>query len=213
MSSLNEIERKLDPFPIYKEMRENSPVFFDPDNFTWNIFCYDDVQRALSDYSVFSSQYMQNRNLSTSQPFAASMISTDPPRHRQLRSLVTQAFTPKAVEQLAPRIQSIVAEYLDKLLDTDRMEIVADLAYPLPVTVIAEMMGIPVEDREKFKHWSDRIVTFADTFEQGGEFAWDNTVMEMVAYFMEMIQQRKLQPQADLISGLLQANIDGEYLE
>ncbi len=213
MSSLNEIERKLDPFPIYKEMRENSPVFFDPDNFTWNIFCFDDVQRALSDYSVFSSQYMQNRNLSTSQPFAASMISTDPPRHRQLRSLVTQAFTPKAVEQLAPRIQSIVAEYLDKLLDTDRMEIVADLAYPLPVTVIAEMMGIPVEDREKFKHWSDRIVTFADTFEQGGEFTWDNTVMEMVAYFMEMIQQRKLQPQADLISGLLQANIGGEYLE
>jgi cytochrome P450 len=213
MTTLHEIERDLDPFPMYKEMRENNPVFYDPDRFNWNIYCYDDVQRGLSDYSIFSSQYQRDRNLSTTEPFAASMISTDPPRHRQLRSLVTQVFTPKAVDQLAPRIQAIVAEYLDKMKDQDHMEVVADLAYPLPVTVIAEMMGIPVEDREKFKHWSDRIVSFADTFEQGGEFAWDNTVMEMVAYFLEMIQQRKLKPQSDLISGLLQANIDGQYLD
>ena len=107
MNPLIDIERNLDPFPIYQQMRGEAPAYYDPDRGTWNIFRYEDVHRVLSDYSTFSSVFMRNSDgkVSSGEPFAASMISTDPPRHNQLRALVTQAFTPRAVEALGPRIR------------------------------------------------------------------------------------------------------------
>ncbi|MGE5137886.1 MAG: cytochrome P450 [Rudaea sp.] len=210
------IERQLDPFPYYRQMRESSPVYFDRERWSWNVFKYDDVQEVLSVWKNFSSQFggsQQNAD-DPSYPFAASMISSDPPRHRKLRNLVTQAFTPRAVEALAPRIQSLVDSYLDRIMKQGRMDVIADLGYPLPVTVIAEMLGIPSEDREQFKRWSDSVVAignFGDNMDLG-EFSHNTAVMQMSGYFMQMIQKRKLAPGEDLISGLLAANIDGERL-
>ena len=107
--------------------------------------------RVLSDYETFSSQFGQGGGEDAGQPFAASMISTDPPRHRQLRALVTQAFTPRAVEALAPRIAAIVDELLDQVMAQGKMDVIEDFGYPLPVIVIAEMLGVPPEDRAQFK--------------------------------------------------------------
>jgi cytochrome P450 family 109 len=90
------------------------------------------------------------------------MISSDPPRHRKLRLLVTQAFTPRAVEALAPRIQEIVDEYLQPVREVGRMDAIRDLGCPLPVIVIAEMLGIPAEDRLRLKSWSDEVVQMAN---------------------------------------------------
>jgi cytochrome P450 len=213
VSLLSAIERELNPFPIYRKIREEQPVYHDPERDNWNIFRYKDVLWVLSDYETFSSRFTGGQG-GEDEPFSASMIATDPPKHRQLRNLVSQAFTPRAVNALEPRIKEIVKEHLDKVADAGEIDAIQDLGYPLPVIVIAEMLGIPPEDRAKFKEWSDNIVAMADL---GGEvdyseFIGNQSIMDMSAYFMGMIEHRRENPGDDLISGLLQANIDGETL-
>jgi len=210
---LFDIERTLNPFGVYEEMRRSHPVYRDPLRRNWNVFCYEEVQRVLSDTSIFSSRFSGDYAGDVDAPFAASIISTDPPRHRQLRSLVTQAFTPRAVDALAPRISAIVEELLDGAASRGRMDAIGDLGYPLPVIVIAEMLGIPSQDREKFKRWSDFTVQTANF---GTEIEYErfmgSEMMEMGMYFLNMIEQRRQEPGDDLITGLLNASVDGEQL-
>src|SRR2546421_11202423 len=131
-------EDALNPFPRYRLMRESQPVFYQPQHQFWQVFRYDDVQRVLSDYASFSSVFGGSQG---QDPLSASLISMDPPRHRQLRNLVTQAFTPRSVAQLVGRITAIVNELLDAVAargqtgNTGHMDIIDDLAYPLPVIV------------------------------------------------------------------------------
>ncbi len=190
----------LNPFPWYRQMRQTDPVRFNPSYYSWQVFRYADVQRVLTDWNTFSSQFGGN----SGDPLSASLITLDPPRHRQLRNLVTQAFTPRAVAQLAGRVESIVEELLAPTLSTGRLDVISDLAYPLPVIVIAELLGIPSQDRERFKHWSDAIV--------GADSPVYNPQREMSQYFMEMIAKRRQEPQGDLISDLIKAEIDGQHL-
>ena len=136
----------------YRQMRETQPVFRDPNWGGWHIFRYADVARVLSDHATFSSdesRYAPVEQRDTS-PITSSILRMDPPRHRQLRNLVSQAFTPRMVAQLEPRISAITNELLDHVVAAGEMDVVRDLAYPLPVTVIAELLGIPAELREDF---------------------------------------------------------------
>lgn len=181
-------------------MRESAPVFLDPRRHHWSVFGYNDVQRVLSEHSTFSSQYT-----GSDEPLDASIITIDPPRHRQLRSLVTLAFTPRTIARLESRITAIVNELLDKVTPRGEMDVIEDLSYPLPVTVIAELLGIPLEDRERFKHWSDQLVGAAP---DDGK----NPQTEMGNYFKWVIEQRRKEPKDDLISALLAAQIDGKHL-
>ncbi len=203
---------ELNPFPWYQFMRQSDPVSFASNHNNWNVFCYDDVRRVLSDYECFSSNMHQGHD--PNYPISASLISTDPPRHRQLRTLVTQAFTPRAVEELAPRIREICEELLQKGIRDGEMDVVQDFSYPLPVIVIAELLGIPAKDRDQFKRWSDAVVTGVHEMEQdpSGELTPTNPQKEMAHYFMEMIERRKREPSADLITGLLNASEDGQTL-
>src|SRR5438270_170777 len=137
-------DEALNPFPRYRIMRKEHPVYFNPQYRFWQVFGYDDVQRVLSDYASFSSNFSGGQD---HDPLSASLISMDPPRHRQLRNLVTQAFTPRSVAQLSDRITTIVNTLLDEVAARGRMDIIDDLSYPLPIIVIAEMLGIPQEDR------------------------------------------------------------------
>src|SRR5690242_14525238 len=195
-------DEALNPFPRYRMMREKHPVFFQPEYRFWQVFSYDDVERVLSDYASFSSGFGGDQGRD---PLSASLISMDPPRHRQLRNLVTQAFTPRSVAQLSERITTIVNTLMDQVADKGEMDIIDDLAYPLPVIVIAEMLGIPREDRARFKVWSDAVVGMGNS---GG----GNPQVEMGMYFLDMIQQRTQERQNDLISALLDAQIDGQHL-
>lgn len=193
----------LNPFPWYRTMRESSPVYVDPARYTVNVFRYRDVQHVLTDHEVFSSQMIRGDY----HPLSVSMINTDPPRHRQLRSLVTQAFTPRTIARLAPRITTIVHELLDQVATKGKMDVIDDLAYPLPVIVIAELLGVPVRDRERFKRWSDSVAG------EGGDEGNDLTSQqEMREYFLTLFEQRKYDPQDDLITALLAAQADGEQL-
>jgi cytochrome P450 len=203
-------EHQLDPFPHYERMRETAPVFYDEPSGSWHVFRYDDVQRALSEYATFSSHMGGDDASGTGQLFATSLIATDPPRHRQLRSLVTQAFTPKAVDALAPRIAVLTNELLEGIATRGSADLIKELAYPLPVIVISELMGIPAEDRERFKHWSDVIVSQTRTGSASEDHSATNT--EMTEYFLALIDQRRSLPGKDLISILLAAEIDGQKL-
>ncbi|HEX9116267.1 MAG TPA: cytochrome P450 [Anaerolineae bacterium] len=207
--SVSGIERELNPFPWYQAMRQQAPVYYDRERWTWNVFGYDDVQRTLSEYATFSSQFHGSGGGDGSQPFAASLIGTDPPRHRQLRSLVTQAFTPRAVDALAPRIAAIVDELLDRGAAPGRLDAIRDFGDPLPVIVIAELLGIPAADRGRFKTWSDAVVSMSETESAGG---YEGAVREMSAYFLALMEERRSKPAEDLISGLLAAEIDGQHL-
>jgi cytochrome P450 len=118
---------------------------------------------------------------------------------------VTQAFTPRTVAQLAPRITTIVQELLDQVESKGEMDVVDDLAYPLPVIVIAELLGIPPADRERFRRWSNAVVSTSGSMGRAPEGG-------MYEYFLAMLEQRRQEPRDDLISALLTAQIDGEQL-
>jgi cytochrome P450 len=200
------VERELDPFPWYARMRASEPVAFDGRWDAYSVFRYADVQRVLSEYTTFSSARGGPGAGEAQHPLNASLINMDPPRHRQLRGLVSQAFTPRAVAALEPRIAQIVDELLAAVAPAGRMDVVEDLAYPLPVIVIAELLGIPPADRARFKAWSDAVVT-GQAGAQRGELQ-----REMAMYFMQTIERRRHDPGSDLISALLAAEVDGQKL-
>ena len=203
----------------YRQMRETQPVYFDPNWRAWHVFRYADVSRVLSEYTTFSSdenQYAPAEYRDDS-PIGSSILRMDPPRHRQLRNLVSQAFTPRMVAQLEPRIQEITNELLDQVAAKGQMDVIKDLSYPLPVTVIAELLGIPVELREDFKRWSDALVAGGGeemTEEERQAFIQEITqeIGGMFNYFTQVLNERRAHPQSDLVSALLAAEVDGERL-
>src|SRR2546421_2411328 len=190
----------LNPFPWYRLMRAQAPVFFEPDRQLWHAFRYADVQRVLSEHADFSSQFAGGDDTALS----SSLIATDPPRHRQLRALVSQAFTPRAVDDLAPRIAAITDALLDQVAGSGRMDVVQDLAYPLPVIVIAELLGVPADERDELKTWSDAITS---TTGEG-----PRAQQAMASYFAKLIEERRRRPRQDLVSALMAAKMEGGHL-
>lgn len=205
------------PYPMYQMVRQNQPVLFLEPMKLWLVFGYDDVRTVLSDHARFSSQYgqmqMQGASASDQARLGQGLITTDPPRHTQLRSLINRAFTPRAVAALEPRITAIADELLGKVAGTGAIDLIQDFAYPLPVIVIAELLGVPAEDRDRFKHWSDEVVASADAIFGASDTAETRQAnTEMYTYFRNIIAQRRTEPRDDLISALLAAEIEGERL-
>ncbi|MCY0870445.1 MAG: cytochrome P450, partial [Firmicutes bacterium] len=212
MSMMFPPELQLNPYPMYARMRSEDPVSHNAGLNLWSVFRYDDVRTVLSDHAHFSSQFGGQPRDPDGQ--RGNLITSDPPRHTQLRSLVNRAFTPRAVQALAPRIEAIAQELLCAVVARDAAEIdlVKDFSYPLPVIVIAEMLGIPASDREQFKHWSDEIVESADQIVGGGTSSSGAAHEQMAQYFHEVIGHRRAHPSDDLISGLIAAEVENEHL-
>ncbi|MCM3262078.1 cytochrome P450 [Paenibacillus lautus] len=189
------------PLEWFRQMRTESPVTAIDGGGAWNVFKYEDVKAVFTNYEVFSSQ----GSSSSDDPIESSVLRQDPPKHRQLRKLVSHAFTPRMIESLAPKIQEITTSLLDEAEKKGKMDIVADLASSLPITVIAEMLGVSMEYRERFKAWSDALVgDNADAYYQ--------CQREMSEYFSEIAEDRRRHPQDDLITKLVEARIDNEHL-
>jgi cytochrome P450 len=213
---------RYDPHPLFRRLREKDPVHYSEAFQGWIVTRYDDVQAILrdstwaADRSLIENERMAERINSDSiqnQVLARTMLTVDPPDHTRLRTLVSKAFTPRAVERMKPRIQSITDHLLDELEGTDEMDVIRDLAYPLPVIVIAEMLGVPPEDRDRFKKWSDEMVmTLGLTEDEEKNKIADQAVVELIEYFREVIQQRRAEPRDDLISGLIAAHEGGDAL-
>ncbi len=199
----------------FRQMRATTPVHFSEQKDTWELFCYDDILDMLSEPEMFSSDFRQEDY--QNQRFGQTMISSDPPLHSQLRGLVARDFTPRAVAQLTPRITAIAHELLDQVAHAGSMDVVKDFADPLPVIVIAEMLGIPAEERARFKAWSDTLLS--GSFEErrrarrmGVHDAAQVTADEMADYFEQKIAERRRRPEHDLISKLIDAQLDGRRL-
>ena len=204
-------ENRSDPYPIYDFIRDRDPVHHAPDG-SWVLTRYDHCAALLRD-----PRFSTSPALLTSGPDAAAMgpirqvgsslmMFLDPPDHTRLRSLVSQAFTPRMVEALRPRIQVLVDELLDAVVETGEMDVLADLAYPLPTVVICELLGVPATDREKFKGWSADASRMLDGYLD--QAAMDKGLvagMYLFQYFTDLVDERRRQPRDDLLSAMLAA--------
>ena len=218
-------EFRADPYSVFAQIREQEPILrqagFDGKTPIWFVTRHGDVAAVLLDDERFvrdprnalSEEEVEERT--TSFPLALEaienhMLNRDGDDHRRLRRLVTKAFTPKMVEQLRPRIQAIADELLDAVESRREMDLSAGYAFPLPITVIAELLGVPNEDQDRFKEWSDAIITpvmddeaLERFFGQMGAF---------VTYLTELFAARRAEPKQDLVSALLAARDEKDAL-
>jgi cytochrome P450 len=207
-----------DPYPTYRQLRAEDPVHHSPLGF-WVLTRYDDVVAALRDPRLAKeaiAAFVAARFGAPVPIMGFSMLDRDPPDHTRLRSLVSKAFTPRVVEGLRPRIQQIVDGLLARAREQGAMDLIEEFAYPLPVNVICEMLGVPVEDHERFKGWSldiarglDSILLPPDSEVPKRSVASRTALAD---YFRELIAKRRAKPRADLLSGLIAAEEAGDKL-
>jgi cytochrome P450 len=212
------VEQRFSPFEFYSLMRKNNPVVFDERNGQWGLYCYSDIEKILKDPIKFSSkfgpfqvpqEYQENLN-------RPSLLNTDPPYHRKLRSIVDTLFVPIEIAKLEPRIENIANELIDNIIkkDSTTMDLITDFAYPLPATVIAELLGVPSEDRDTFRQWADNIVSLEITSDSDIDSIRkaNKIVTDMDIYFNKLIEKKKKMPTNDLISHIIKAKVDGHSL-
>lgn len=202
---------RRNPFPIYERLRQECPVFYDAGAQAWLLSDYDSVRRALTDQESFSSAVTAGPTL------GKWLIFLDPPRHTRLRALILRAFTPRAIAALEPRIAQLSRELLEPLLPRGECELVREYAVPLPLMVIAELLGAPAQDYPLFRGWSEAVLALIHTVSADERAAaavpqFTATSGEMRDYLRALVAARRRTPQADLITGLLNASVDGEAL-
>jgi len=209
------------PYPLFRRMREEDPVHWDPYLHTWVVTRYADVLEVLHTFSAqrtHTPEKLDALGLSAMAPIAKLMIQQmlfmDPPSHARLRRLASYAFSPARVEVLRMHIREIVSRLLDTVQDKHHMDVISDLAEPLPSTVTAEMLGVPVEDKDQLKAWSASFAEMLGNFQHNPEHAprMLRTVQEMTAYFHEAIRRQKDHPREGLVHSLMRAEIDGDRL-
>ncbi|WP_103352224.1 cytochrome P450 [Amycolatopsis sp. CA-128772] len=204
------------------ELRERGPVHHDEERGLWRVLDHASVSRVLSDPATFSSDFSGltpvQEDFETFRK--GNFVGMDPPDHRKLRTLVSQAFTPRVVAGLAPRIRAIAGELLDEVAGAARFDMVDALAYPLPIIVIAELLGVPVADRPLFTRWAqvlfsgDQLGESADMADiQRALDAIAPTIREMNAYILDHIRHHRAHPGPGLTSRLVEAEFNGERLE
>jgi len=207
---------RRNPFAAYARGRElgihrhvGLPVY--------SVFRYADTVDVLRDSAVWSSRFPPPADFPELDARPPSMIGTDPPEHDRLRGLVSQAFTPKIIRRLEPRMVEIAHQLLDQALAERKVDLVQALTYPLPVTIIAEIIGVPTEDNARFKNWSDKLVESLGA----GLFGPPDRAMfernraiseELGEYFKRLVDLRRKDPREDLLTGLALAELEGSKL-
>lgn len=195
-----------DPYDTYDRLRTRDPVHRMRLINGWVLTRYEDVDMVLRDHRQFSKNDGREDEY-------RSMLHHDPPDHTRLRSLVSKAFTPRAVRELHPRVQRIVDDLLNELEGKDRFDLIESLAFPMPVTVIAEMLGVPAQDMDKFKDWSNDVsLTIEPSLREDQIRRVERASEELYAYFEDIIEQRRREPQDDMITALLNAEDEGDRL-
>lgn len=216
---------RTDPYPYYAALRRESPVHpIVPGMPYYAVSRYQDVIFILHHPEIFSSAPAGGpsqaaslnpgaRALADHRLFATPMmIGVDPPDHNRLRRLVSRGFTPRRIASLEPRFREIAAECIDRVAARGEMDLQRDLAIPLPVTVISELLGVELDYRERFKHWSDALAVGLSGMSE--EWSTDDVrgaLDEMADFIEEMVGERRMRPRDDLISVLVEAE-EGEAL-
>ncbi len=194
--SLGTAERRLDPFPWYETMRENEPVRYDEDRQCWDVFRYDDVKRVLSDHEIFSSAGASDFDpIDPEGTLGTTLLDVNPPEHDRIRDVVDEFFEPGNLRELRPSIRSIVDDQLDRALaDGPNVDVIPEVTAPITVLTISHILGLSSDQRDAFRQFSWSMnaddVDLAQTFEL------------MRNYFEGLIQDRRQNPQDDLLSVL-----------
>jgi cytochrome P450 len=213
-------EFHADPYPFYRQLRETDPVHLSPLGL-WVLTRYDDCVTSLRDprfgrdgfEAILAAQYGEE---SESGRLPRSMLFRDPPDHTRLRGLVNRAFTPRVIEGMRGQIQALVDRLIDGVERRGHMDVIADLAYPLPVRVICDMLGVPIDDHERIKEWSADTIRSLDAI----GIPSDASIVErgragrrgLAEYFRALLPERRRHPRADLLSSLIAAEEQGDRL-
>lgn len=213
-------EFEVDPYPTYECLRASGPVHRDETASMWHVVGYHEVQTALRDsrlaaarldYFLSAEQRREFDVLGSILP--DMMVFADPPRHTRLRGLVTKAFTPRVVAGLRVRVRAIIDNLLAGVASAGQMDVIADLAIPLPTMVIAALLGIPATDRDRLKAWSDDFAVFiGGPTDHDGVARADRAIRDLIAYFGEIIALRRRKPGDNLISHLVAVEEQGDVL-
>lgn len=219
MNSSNESPKKAlftpeftqNPYPVYDRLREEEPIaqlMFPDGQFGWMITRYEDAAEVLKD-NRFIKDMTKVYGSGSQSIFTSNMLFSDPPDHRRLRGLVQQGFTPKLVESMRQHIQQIADGLLDAVEGKDRMSLIDDYAFPLPIIVISEILGVPIEDQDKFRVWSNSIIGASNAEEGPDVYRHMQEFTEYLGRWFEKVRQN---PGDDLISQLINAEESGEKL-
>ncbi len=206
--SYNPVSKRTrnNPYEKYRKLRAIDPVHRLRLIDAWVLTEYEDVNSVLRDHARFTRDYGGDTEYK-------SLLDMDPPDHTRLRSLVSKAFTPRSVAELQPRIQQIVEDLLDAAEENARFDLIDAFAYPLPVTVIAEMLGVPPEDMNRFKSWSNDVALSVEpTLTEDQIRRAQSASQSLFEYFDGIIEQRRTEPRDDVISALLAAEDEGDRL-
>ncbi len=210
------------PYPSYHQLRSEDPVHWNEGLQAWDLTRYADVLEALRDrrlsadrmvvYSGRIPEPMQERMAPIIRIFSNMMLMSDPPSHTRLRSLANKAFTPRVVEGMRFHIQAVVDQLLDDVVPAGRMDVISDLAYPLPATVIAEMLGVAPKDRDQFKEWTDDLAAFLGGIRNIAEIVEvaQRSTLEMIDYLKGIVRECRQNPRDDLISALVAVEEQGD---
>jgi hypothetical protein len=216
-----------DPYPILRRLREEDPVHWSDSIGGWVLTRYDDMVTTFKDVSHFSNEgrlakaveYLPAESRAEFKPFEdhyrqKGLIHSDPPDHTRFRGLINKAFTPRVVESMRPRIQAIVNELLDAVQPDGHMDVINDLAVPLPVTVFSEIFGVPKTDVYLFKGWADGLLAFQGVNKPPVEVIQrsQKALVELRAYLGELIQEKRRRPGEDLLTELAAAESEGDRL-
>ncbi|MGE7632588.1 cytochrome P450 family protein [Bacillus paramycoides] len=212
---------KEDAYEIYKESRKVQPILFVNKveiGKEWLITRYEDALPLLKDNRLKkdpANVFSQNRmnmylSLDNSDHLTTHMLNSDPPKHNRLRSLVQKAFTPKMITQLEGRIQEIADDLINDAQQKGTLNLVDDYAFPLPINVISEMLGIPKEDQAKFRIWSHAVIASPVTPEEIKDT--EKQLSEFITYLQYLVDVKRQDPQEDLVSALILAESDGHKL-
>jgi len=214
---------KADPYPTYARLRSSAPVHRAtmPDGRgVWLITRYEDVLAVLKDERFVKDwrSALTPEQLAeippipeVMKPISRNMLDTDPPDHERLRALVSKAFTPRLIERMRPRVQAIADGLLDAVQDKGEMDLIDDYAFPLPITVIAELLGVPAEDRNNFREWSDAAVSGNASQEYLEEILIPH-MQAFTDYLRALFEEKHANPKDDLVSALVQAEEAGDKL-
>src|SRR5918992_2153170 len=214
---------KANPYPTYARLRSTSPIHRAtlPDGRgVWLVTRYDDVLAVLKDERFVKDwrKVMTPEQIAqvppipdVMKPLSRNMLDTDPPDQERLRALVSKAFTPRLIERMRPRVQAIADVLLDAVEDRGEMDLIDDYAFPLPITVIAELLGVPAEDRDSFREWSDAAVSGNTTQEHLDKVLIPH-MQAFTDYLHALFEEKRKNPKDDLVSALLRAEEAGDKL-
>lgn len=213
-----------DPYPLLHRLREEEPVYWSDAIGGWILTAYDDVVVSFKDTAHFSNEnrlgkaveYLSPEKRANFKAFEEhfshkSLIHSDPPDHNRMRALVVKEFTPKVVEQIKPKIQETVDRLIDAAQSRGQIDVVSELAAPLPIGIIAEILGVPECDRHLFQVWANDLLAFQGVNKPSEKdlLRAQNAIVQMRPYIRNMLEERRRQPREDLISKFVAAESDG----